>query len=261
MKKVLFIFFGFLVFSSIVVSKQTDTDMFVQKYLLPTVMIKSVSENSSGSGVIVFSEKFKNKDDFFNIVYSCSHILKEKDQLINVSNYDSNGIFKSYDTYKSIIFSKNDENDVSILLFLSDKKMAVANIDYNYTPKIKDEVFCIGHGLGDTARLSTGLITGATRKENSIEEIRTSVPIVFGDSGGPLFHKDKIIGISHAIKNAQSLQGINLPVYNISIFKSLKTCNKFAIDCNLLKNDNDFDVPDVFVRNMWIKKHIKILEN
>jgi hypothetical protein len=119
--------------------------------------------------------------------------------------------------------------DIGIGVFFSDHQMAIAEL--NFEPKIfiGNEIFRIGCGLGDEPRLDYGKLT--SYKSFPKKVFRTSVMTVPGDSGGPLFHENKVIGI---IVSIRSLRG--QPVFGISQAVPLEMFKKWNEE-----NDQNLD--------------------
>lgn len=240
---------------------ESEQKLFIEKCLKPTIMLESYDETTSGTGVIVKSEKLKFVDAYFNIVFSCEHILKSNKQTIKISDYDENGIFKKYKNSKAIVFYKDRDNDISILFFTSEKQMPVADCNFNYIPKLRDDVFAIGHGMGDQARYSDGRVTGALKSKETFVEYKTSVPIIFGDSGGPLFYKNKLIGITNSMRSMKVSDNLKVPVYNISTFKSLILFNNILKETGLSKEMlTDVEIPEIVGVDIWLKDQKEIFK-
>ena len=74
---------------------------------------------------------------------------------------------------------------------------------------------------------------------------------MFGDSGGPLFHEDKVIGIANSMRSADYGQ-YKFPVYDISFYKPL-TCMGDMLKSTTLMND-DFSqvhIPEINMYLLW----------
>lgn len=239
-----------------------DHKIFIEKCLKPTVLIESKDQTSTGTGVIVKSEKLKYTNVYFNIVFSCEHIIKSNKQIVKYSEFDDNGIFLKYQENKAIVFFKDSDADISILFFTSDSPMPIAESDFKYQPKIRDRVFTIGHGMGDNSRYSDGCVTGSTKTKDMFVDYKTSIPIVFGDSGGPLFYNNKLIGIANSIRSISVADKIKVPVYNISTFKSLNLFNKILKESNLSKeNLEEVQIPEIVGIDIWLKDQLNIIKN
>jgi len=120
---------------------------------------------------------------------------------------------------------------------------------------VYDELLAIGHGLGETSRFSEGKMTGVIRSETTkqILSYKTSVSIIFGDSGGPLFHENKVIGIANSMRNVDIAESKH-PIYNISFYKPLGLMSGILKN-NFIKNDKFQEVhpPEILSMMLWSK--------
>ena len=81
------IFIAILLFCAIIfcnAQSESEYQTFVEKCLKPTVLIGSNDDSITGTGVIVKSEKLKYVDAYFNVIFSCDHILKSNKQNIKI---------------------------------------------------------------------------------------------------------------------------------------------------------------------------------
>ncbi len=102
--------------------------------------------------------------------------------------------------------------------------MPTATMDFEPRLFIGNEVYRIGCGLGDDPRIDYGRLTAY--KKTPKPTFRTSIMTVPGDSGSPVFHEYKVIGLAVSIR---SVRGV--PVFGISYavplerFKTWNTSN------------------------------------
>ena len=199
-------------------------------------MIKSLSENNTGTGFIVRSQK-AIENYYINTVISCAHVCEEKIKIAVPEYKDS--IVVRYKEYKASVISVNTNFDLSVIVFFSDNQLNTTDIDFNTENYIDDDVFSIGCGLGESPRLSKGFISGLSA---DMVSIRTSISCVPGDSGGPMFKKNKVIGVCVGIKNYNGQI-----VTDISIFKSIDKIIEI-LDKNkyFLINKEDKSIPKIF---------------
>lgn len=215
---------------------QSD-DEYLSKCHYPTVLVVS-DQKSSGTGFIVKSLKY-NDNLYLNIVFSCEHILTADSIEINSIEYQDKWYTKNQTKNKAIELAKDKDDDISILAYLSNKKMNEVLLDWDHTPDLHENVFSIGFGLSEPARYAEGKITGISESIQKLENYRTSIFIVPGDSGGPLFHKNKVIGIVQGIKKFD-IEGKSYAANSISLFKSIKLFKKL-LNQNKEKLDFIFD--------------------
>ena len=173
----------------------------VDQCLKPTVGI--VCEGDlCGSGVIVKTEQ--QGPDYLSQVLTCYHVVDESRNLaVMVSQYDGDELTGNTQ-HQAVLLWCDPENDVALLAFRSEQPQKAAEIDSSPV-KLGDEIMRIGHGLGQAARFDFGQVTWVG------DRLRLNCTTVFGDSGGPIFRNNKLIGIAQAI----SVTG-NYPVFQIS---------------------------------------------
>lgn len=230
---------------------------FHEKCLYPTVMVIQ-TEQAMGTGFIFKSEKVKA--GYKNLVISCTHVTgmsnskslfsifgKPKTSLLKIrkGNYENWSKIKSVTDYDAQLVFSDKNLDLSILSFTSDQKMPTVTLDLNPEIYIGDEVFRIGCGAGEFFKTDYGKITAVNslpiNKEVKEDIIRTDIPTIMGDSGGPSFYKTKngykCFGVGQAVKSRDGLERIPLSegfltipnkiiIYHISYIIPLKRIEK-----------------------------------
>jgi S1-C subfamily serine protease len=181
-----------------------------QDCLYPTVYVGRADGSGYGSGVIVRSEKV-NESLYKNVFITCAHVTDETsiDYEIKYFTYENWSQVKEVKSFPATFVAYNRDMDIAIGVFFSNEVMPTAKLDFNPKLFIGNEVFRIGCGLGDDPRLDYGRLTAY--KKTPKPTFRTSVMTVPGDSGSPLFHENKVIGIVVSIRSYR-----NLPVFTIS---------------------------------------------
>lgn len=181
-----------------------------QECLYPTIYVGRADQSGYGSGVITRSEKV-NDNLYKNIFITCAHLVDDNniDYEVKQYIYEDWSQVKEIKSYPAVFCAVNHDQDVAIGVFFSDKPMPTAKLDFDPKLFIGNEVFRIGCGLGDDPRLDYGRLTAY--KKTLKPTFRTSVMTVPGDSGSPLFHEYKVIGITVSIRSFR-----NLPVFAIS---------------------------------------------
>lgn len=223
---------------------------YTKNCLEPVVLLQNSSKEMSGSAVIVESRQI---DDgmYLNILFSCEHVfgvpMSATTMKYNEGFVEENGTYAAQPIYL------NEEKDLAIAAFVSDSQLPCATVDTETIPSVKDSVFVVGCGLGDPPRYSEGLITAIGPKKENFSFIQSSIYIVPGDSGSPLYLKNKIIGITSAIK-IFSYSGKSHTANGISLFKSTKLYKP------ILKNerysfilDSKQRYPRILADYLWIK--------
>lgn len=175
-----------------------------EKCLYPTIMV--FSDRNNGSGVIIRSYKI-SEDKYYNFFLTCSHVVdKNHSYKAKVFKYKSWSIVEKTLIFPVNFYSVDEDRDMAIGSFTSTEEMPVASLSFESEMYIANQVWRIGCGFGDDPRVDFGKLTSLNKSY-----IRTSIHTVPGDSGGPLFHDYKIIGLMRAIKTYREI-----PVFGIS---------------------------------------------
>jgi S1-C subfamily serine protease len=240
-----------LTLASLWFSQSKKPDEFFDKCLYPTVGIVNKIEGKTGTGVIIQSTELPN-NIYLNTVFSCEHIHNKK-LIIQEYLYDQKEYASGIKEFPAVTTSISETNDISIINFISKRKMKCAEVDFSKNNHLRDEVFSVGCGLGDYPRYTDGKINGLQPSKKDLSDIRTNVCMVPGDSGGPLFNnKYKVFGIANSIRNIK-LENNNFPVTNISVFKSV---NLFQTSFNNHKNKFIFEYsnnyPQIIIDYLYV---------
>lgn len=178
---------------------------------MPSVKLLSYAKKSIGSGVIVKSHLMKD-DGYSNIAISCCHVTKDNKLIIEVPDF--NNKVKHY--YGTAIY-ENSKYDISIIQFRTDKKLNVAELDLINEIDIDDDVISVGYGLSPLPKLGYGKVITKKHIDKSFKDTYfTNIPMVMGDSGGPVFKDNKLVAISQAIRVIEWKENL-LPFPNISV--------------------------------------------
>ena len=115
--------------------------------------------------------------------------------------YMQNGITKSY---PAEVVVTDPTNDLAIIKIVDNSFTELSQIPYVFTAKteaVGTSVFALGypktHILGNEIKFTDGTISAKTGAMGDIRVYQISVPITYGNSGGPLFDKDgNLVGIT-----------------------------------------------------------------
>lgn len=216
-------------FTTIGFADEPDVNLH-KKCLYPTVKIDSAKR--LGSGVIIKSVYVEEHKHWLNTVISSAHIITPPSTVFDFETFE----FKTIPTPKyKIIFTKYKDwsridktesydchvrrtdyaKDICVLNFWSTEEMPTAEINRDEKLFIGNRIMKIGNGLGDETRIDKGEITGFNCKVLP-DMIRTSIFCVPGDSGGPVFHKKKVVAVLGAIRYMNTEEGVRVPLCNIS---------------------------------------------
>jgi S1-C subfamily serine protease len=215
-----------LLFTSCLFAGTPDKELH-QKCLYPTIYVGRADQMSYGSGVIVRSEKIEDHK-YKNVFITCAHLESSNyfDYEVKQVIYENWSEIKSTKTFPAFFYAANKELDLAVGVFYSEDEMPVAPMDFEPKLFIGNEVFRIGCGLGDEPRLDFGKVTQF--KKNILKQfIRTSVHTVPGDSGSPLFHEYKVVGIMVSIRSHR-----NNPVFGISYAIPIERFKAWSKDSN-----------------------------
>lgn len=227
----------------VVLAGDPDKDLH-KKCLYPTVMIKAKNADYGGNGTGVIVKSIKKGDKFTNYVFTCAHILvqtpprivvpeddKEKaifvpakfEYTIRVGNYKDWSHLVSIDNYDCKVIYRNTSSarDIAVVTFLTDKEMPTAEICHSKF-YIGNEVCRVGCGLLEPFRVDFGRVNSLAesskqdRGPSCQNTHRVSAPTLPGDSGGPVYHENKLIGVAQLIRGFQPAPGQNMPVFHMT---------------------------------------------
>jgi len=169
------------------------------KCLYPTVRIDDAAQPGYGSGVIVRSDKVGS--EYVNVVITCKHVADELiEPMIRVMAYKNWSEFDNAKSksYPASVYMAHPRYDLALMIFLSDKKMPVAEIEIDKPIYIGDKITSFGCALRHSPRLEPGQISGVTKGT-----LRSNIMSVPGDSGGPVFRDYKLIAIKKGFYGVQ----------------------------------------------------------
>jgi len=215
-KKIVSNFVLFFLLLSIINFSFANNVNLEKKCLMPCVKLLSSSKKSIGSGVIVKSFLMKN-ERYSNVVVSCYHVTNNQKIIIEVPSLEN----KNEYFYGTAIY-ENQEYDISIVIFSSEKEQIKADLDLENDIVIGDDILGVGYGLSSLPKLGFGKIITQKQKEKSFKDSYfTNIPMVMGDSGGPVYKNNKLIALSQAIRVVEWQEKV-LPFPNISVVIPIK---------------------------------------
>lgn len=206
-------FGGVLIFLILINSIYSQNVQLEEKCVSPCIKVISYDNKNLGSAVIVKS--FLMKDEkYSNIALSCNHVTSGKNIVVEVCGQKC----KRY--FATAIF-EHEKNDLSVIQFVSDDKQKTAEIDLNSKLFIGDDLISVGFGLSQTPKVGWGKITTNSQTEDSFKgNYFTNIPLVMGDSGGPIYKNNKLIALSQAIRVLNWKDNL-LPVPSVSVIVPL----------------------------------------
>lgn len=255
MKNITITTIALLFFVNISQSGEPDKKLH-EKCIYPTVMIQRTNTKTPGIGTGVIIKSIKRGDGYINYVFTCAHILiktptivvenksdedfneppviipAKYEYVVGVGEYENWSFVKKIKQYKLhvIYLNRNKKTDIALVTFKTTEKMPVVKI--NASPKlyIGNEVLRVGCGGGGLFRVDFGKITslvGSAGKATPAAKntYRTSIMTIPGDSGGPVFHNNELIGLSQMIYGMPLQSGpfqTNLPLFHMSYVIPIK---------------------------------------
>ena len=148
-----------------------------------------VDWQSSGSGVLINNNGF---------IATNNHVIKGAKKIrISFQN----------DTvdYEAKIISQNEENDVAIIQITDSRfKSAVNPVKWNSSVSLGEKVFTLGYPISnkmsDNVKVVDGIVSGLNGIEGNKSFFQTTLPVWYGNSGGPCFNsRGEILGLATQI--------------------------------------------------------------
>lgn len=220
-----------------------------KKCLYPTAQVTAFAHGQmvSGTAFVTRSEKVGNK--YHNCAITCQHICGSNMKII-LQKYKNWSVLDAKIEEPCSSYSLDAELDIAVLLFVTEESVDTVDLEFNKDLYIGNDIFRIGHGLGDEARLDYGKITGLdiTVKGFLKNVNKSSIHTVQGDSGGPVFTNDyKVIGLMRGIRGDQTMQ-----YNNISYFVPIDKVKKLNVDFGF---DNSQKLPYIPFKFLEFSKY------
>lgn len=228
-------------FSLVSITFADIPDEKLHSCLYPTVKLEIVS-GGCGTGLIVKS--YKNKNFYTNVILTAQHILTNGEVVTCVPKFKDWSTFTGYDKYKCVVFKSSAKYDMAIIIFESNEKMPVAELDFDTKFFIGSKIFKFGYGLTDECRFDRGEITSIKMLERQQGHIRINAHTIFGDSGGPCYLESncKVIGITRNIRGFKE----NF-VYNQTYLCPINWLKLWDAECN---NELNFVIDPAIQMNL-----------
>lgn len=218
-----------------------EKNMIFDKSISPTIMTTSNKKEITGTGAFFKTHKV-NDYLYYHFIVSCDHTISYRMSVKNYK-YENKKFLRQESSHAATILWSNKKDDVSILMSISNRPEPLVELGKKVNINLLDEVYSVGCGLGDSPRYAEGKVTGLTKSGNILDSIRSSIPLVPGDSGCGLYNKKfQLIGIGNSIRQID-FDGKMVPVEAISVFKSIDLIfDKIKTDqsCNFIFENNSF---------------------
>lgn len=148
-----------------------------------------VDWQSSGSGVLINNKGY---------IATNNHVIKGAEK-IRIS-FQNDSI-----DYEAKIISQNEENDVAIVQITDSRfKLSVKPVKWNSSVSLGEKVFTLGYPISnkmsDNVKVVDGIVSGLNGREGNKAFFQTTLPVWYGNSGGPCFNsKGEILGLATQI--------------------------------------------------------------
>ena len=147
--------------------------------------------DGAGTGIVIHIDKSKPiKDGYEGYCLTASHVVQDVyDNTIKIN-------FRNGRRAKGCrVFQRDDERDIALIWAWIPNDIEPAKLASDPI-KAGDELEFAGLGGGSDLKSSLRHFSGTASHPSSMEKIFADVPLLPGDSGGPVFNKDKqVVGI------------------------------------------------------------------
>ena len=224
--------------------------------LYSTLNFQIVQKNKPKKSKSFFSSLFnwgsKDNDDQHQNKQSNASVDQRFDSVVVVKTSDgfgsgfyieSNKVVTNYhviEGYKNVTVSDSKGNDTSARVLKIDKKRDLALLEVNRSGNpvqlSNDPIYsgmkvqALGHPNGLSYSMTQGIVS-SVRKYSSTYDITGNANILFvqtdaainrGNSGGPLFHENKVIGVNTQGMSKARTEGLNFAVHVDELKRFLK---------------------------------------
>lgn len=193
-----------------------DLEYLKDSVVMVEVYDKYGNELATGSGFCTY------RPDYIVTNY---HVIEGAYEIKLVTDWDEEFNAKTVEIF-------NEAADIAILSI--DGQLEPIKIGNSDTCKIGQKVYAIGSPVGEKNTVSQGTISNL----DDVENIRTTVPISHGSSGGALLdNRGKLIGITYAgYDNAQNLN-FAIPVTKLnSLYNAIAVQDYTMLSSSMYKN-------------------------
>ena len=188
----------------------------IKKIKEANVLIKNLTMSCQGSGTHV-------KIDGEDYVLTCGHLINpdiEDNTLVIVSDRGT--------WARATIVKYNQEKDLALLKCPQLKQTAYLEISTE-APKEGSEVTVVGNPSGLTDMITDGIVSLIDKKN---ESYLITNKIYFGNSGGALLYKGKIVGVMSQLCAFSKVYPTGIIAQNYGLAVSLKEIQNFLKEAN-----------------------------
>jgi S1-C subfamily serine protease len=222
--------------------------------LYPVVQVQAA--NGSGSGTVIYSDEQNKEDAITTYILTNHHVIADSIEIIeqwssengkNIKiekrtpvtvrffryNKLSRAIGTSGKTADIVAYDKTVDLALLKLHDVENSVQYVANlIPINSPLYLFKQTWAVGSGLGQPPFPTTGVLSNLDQRVDSNKMILSSAPIIFGNSGGALFHHSvkrdryELIGVPSKVSAA----GFSTIVSHMAWSIPMETVRKFLKD-------------------------------
>lgn len=194
-------------------SKEAPNLQMFFRVLSPSVPKVEIIDRSSGSGFLI-------ERDSKRYVVTNRHVVSGGIRGFRLTFFDPNDESRAaavVDLPPRALIKVARYTDLAVLeLDRYVKSLPNASKPLSLTwssPAVGDAVFVIGHPLGLTSTLTTGIVSGNRFDEELGSVLQISAAINPGNSGGPVFNADgQVIGVATCKLSGPSLEGLGFAI-------------------------------------------------
>jgi len=185
---------------------------------------KKPIEGVQGTGFFVSDE---------NHILTCSHVMGDENKAT---------VWVSGTRYEADLVNKDEKADLALLKIRTDHNFNISPLSFRKDKgyAMGEDVFTIGYPmsrlLGNSARLSKGLISSTKGLKDDPNQVQVSTEIQPGNSGGPLFDKNGlVVGVIQQTLNPWKMlrhsdgalpQNVNFAIKSDIVLDFLKSKNQ-----------------------------------
>ena len=174
-----------------------------KKCIYPTIRVSTEDVGQKGTGFIVRSDKVG--DCYHNVAITCYHCIRYKLLFyqVGVAVYEDGTDFVKWDEFRCQLYAWSEEHDLAVIVFKTPYPVSVAKMNFDQKICVGNDIVHFGCGMGDEQpRFDKGQVTSTRSKVGGHDQFvyRANMFAIFGDSGGPAFYKNKVVGVMQAIK-------------------------------------------------------------
>ena len=168
-----------------------------------------------GSGIII-------SDDGY--IITNLHVINGK-EVVEVELDDGQ-------VYTATVVGYDQRSDLAVIKISAKEILRPIALSNSASVQIGDQVIAIGNAFGLGKTFTSGIISATGRDYGNpyLELIQTDAAINHGNSGGPLFYKDKVVGVNTQGLSKKKTEGMNFAVHfsEVNKFISLGTPKDYS---------------------------------